>query len=155
MTNFDPAAEYRRLREVYEQMADEELAAPAEEADQLTDIARQTLAGEISLRRLGLPLNSSQSEPATQRLASGFGAGSGPPSDFGASGLDLTVAMRPGCDRKSHRAARFRCVMRLELRRRRFGRPVSFHPVVWVKFCNLDSASYLTRRGCGGGRGGL
>jgi hypothetical protein len=38
MTTIDPAAEYRRLKEVYERMNDEELACVADEAYELTVI---------------------------------------------------------------------------------------------------------------------
>jgi hypothetical protein len=94
MSHLDPAAEYRQLREVYEQMADEELAALADEAYELTDTARQTLAGEISRRRLEIRLRSSPSDPAEARRGSGFAAEVGSPRDFDPSDLELTVLRR-------------------------------------------------------------
>lgn len=52
----DPAREWQRMQEVYSQMTEEELQNAAEEAYELTDIAKQALEAEIRTRRLGIKL---------------------------------------------------------------------------------------------------
>ena len=54
MEALDPAAEWLRLSERYRQMSDNELLALARHNSELTDVAQQTLANEISQRRLSL-----------------------------------------------------------------------------------------------------
>lgn len=54
MEALDPAAEWLRLSERYRQMSDSELTALARHNSDLTDVAQQTLANEISQRRLKL-----------------------------------------------------------------------------------------------------
>lgn len=60
MDTIDRAAEWRRLKETYREMADEELTVIANEAYQLTDLAKEALQAEITTRRLDLK---SQLEP--------------------------------------------------------------------------------------------
>jgi DNA-directed RNA polymerase subunit M/transcription elongation factor TFIIS len=52
MEALDPAAEWLRLSEHYRRMSDNELLALARRNSELTDAAQQTLANEISARRL-------------------------------------------------------------------------------------------------------
>ncbi len=52
MPAFDPASEWQRLGEHYRTLTDEELQAIAAEGYQLTDIAREILAGELRTRGL-------------------------------------------------------------------------------------------------------
>jgi DNA-directed RNA polymerase subunit M/transcription elongation factor TFIIS len=54
MEALDPAAEWLRLSERYRQMSDNELLALARQNSELTEAAQQTLANEISARRLTL-----------------------------------------------------------------------------------------------------
>jgi DNA-directed RNA polymerase subunit M/transcription elongation factor TFIIS len=54
MEALDPAAEWLRLSERYRQMRDNELLALARQSSELTEVAQQTLAHEISARRLKL-----------------------------------------------------------------------------------------------------
>jgi DNA-directed RNA polymerase subunit M/transcription elongation factor TFIIS len=56
MNDFDPNRQWRQLSETYAAMADEELQAVAEEAYELTDIARQALQAEITRRALPVEL---------------------------------------------------------------------------------------------------
>jgi DNA-directed RNA polymerase subunit M/transcription elongation factor TFIIS len=62
MDTIDRAAEWRRLKEVYAQMSDDELTVVAGEGYQLTDVAKQALEAEISNRRLDLKLASAPPE---------------------------------------------------------------------------------------------
>jgi DNA-directed RNA polymerase subunit M/transcription elongation factor TFIIS len=50
----DPAAEWQQLSERYRQMNDDDLLALARQSFKLTDVAQQTLASEMSIRRLKL-----------------------------------------------------------------------------------------------------
>jgi hypothetical protein len=52
MDTLDPQMEWRRLSEHYGQMSDGELLALARQSSELTDVAQQSLAGEISRRGL-------------------------------------------------------------------------------------------------------
>jgi DNA-directed RNA polymerase subunit M/transcription elongation factor TFIIS len=52
MDVLDPAAEWRRLSELYRRMSDGELLALARTKSELTDVAQGTLADEIRQRRL-------------------------------------------------------------------------------------------------------
>jgi DNA-directed RNA polymerase subunit M/transcription elongation factor TFIIS len=54
MEALDPAAEWLRLSERYRQMSDNELLVLAQHNSELTEAAQQTLANEISHRRLKL-----------------------------------------------------------------------------------------------------
>jgi hypothetical protein len=54
MDNVDPAVEWRKLSERYHQMSDEELVALARQSSELTEIAQQALAHEVSSRRLSI-----------------------------------------------------------------------------------------------------
>jgi hypothetical protein len=54
MEGLDPAAEWLRLSERYRQMSDSELLVLARHNSDLTDVAQQALAHEISQRRLKL-----------------------------------------------------------------------------------------------------
>jgi len=65
MEGLDPAAEWLRLSERYRQMSDNELLALARHNSDLTDVAQQALAQEISQRRLKLqPEDPPASPPA-------------------------------------------------------------------------------------------
>lgn len=94
MTTIDPAAEYRQLKEVYKRMTEEELAHVADEAYQLTDTAKQTLAGEISRRGLNVQLKESPPKPTKQPHASGFAAEDEMINDFDPADLELAVLRR-------------------------------------------------------------
>jgi hypothetical protein len=91
MTTIDPAAEYRRLKEVYGRMNDEELASVADEAYELTVVAKQVLAGEIASRGLDIHLN--EFPPETERRSPASGFVSEEPG-FDPANLDLTVVRR-------------------------------------------------------------
>ena len=56
MNNGDLAAEWRRLEELYRQMSDDELRVVADEAYELTDVAREVLQREISSRGMDIAL---------------------------------------------------------------------------------------------------
>ena len=56
MNDFDPNREWRRLSEVYAAMNEDELQAVADDAYELTDIAKQVLQAEISRRGLSIEL---------------------------------------------------------------------------------------------------
>jgi DNA-directed RNA polymerase subunit M/transcription elongation factor TFIIS len=56
MSDFDPNREWRRLSEVYAAMNEDELQAVADDAYELTDIAKQVLQAEISHRGLSIEL---------------------------------------------------------------------------------------------------
>jgi len=65
METIDRAEEWRRLKELYLQMRDEELEAVAEDGYELTDVAQQALQGEIARRGLKVELKKApQPEPA-------------------------------------------------------------------------------------------
>lgn len=57
MENIDPEEERRRLRETYGQMTEDELCAVADDAFDLTPIAKETLQAEIQERGLKVQLN--------------------------------------------------------------------------------------------------
>jgi DNA-directed RNA polymerase subunit M/transcription elongation factor TFIIS len=63
METIDRAAEWRRLKDVYAQMSDDELTVVADEGYQLTDLAKQALEAEIGVRGLDLKLASAPPEP--------------------------------------------------------------------------------------------
>ena len=65
MSQIDTNRQWRELQENYAAMADEELAAIAAQAYDLTDIARQVLAAEISRRQLTIDLLQA---PATEQV---------------------------------------------------------------------------------------
>src|ERR1700739_1822117 len=52
METLDPAGEFLRMAEWYRQMSDAELVVLAGRSSELTEVAQQALAGEISRRRL-------------------------------------------------------------------------------------------------------
>ena len=54
MASIDPEHEWRQLKETYGQMTEDELSAVAEDAYDLTPIAREVLQAEIAAR--GLPI---------------------------------------------------------------------------------------------------
>ncbi len=62
MHSLDPAGEFLRISEHYRSLSDGELIVLAQHPSELTDVARQALANEISHRRLTVP-------PATTRLS--------------------------------------------------------------------------------------
>jgi DNA-directed RNA polymerase subunit M/transcription elongation factor TFIIS len=55
MNNLGPAAEFLRISEHYRQMSDGELLDLAQDPSELTDVAQQALASEISHRGLTIP----------------------------------------------------------------------------------------------------
>ncbi len=61
MNNIDPGTEWRRLAETYSQMSEEELQVVADEAYELTDIARDVLQSEIRNRGLSIALREAPS----------------------------------------------------------------------------------------------
>jgi DNA-directed RNA polymerase subunit M/transcription elongation factor TFIIS len=67
MQQVDQAAEYLRVREHYRSLTDGELLVLARQASELTDVAQQALAGELSSRRLKAepdkPAATSRSQP--------------------------------------------------------------------------------------------
>jgi hypothetical protein len=50
MSTLDGGAEWRRLSELYRRMSDGELVALARTKSELTEVAQEALANEISLR---------------------------------------------------------------------------------------------------------
>jgi DNA-directed RNA polymerase subunit M/transcription elongation factor TFIIS len=65
MNNLGPAAEFLRISEHYRQMSDGELLDLAQDPSELTDVAQQALASEISHRGLTIP----SAKPALRRNA--------------------------------------------------------------------------------------
>ena len=63
MQNTDPAEEWRRLMEIYAQMNEYGLQAVADEAYDLTDLARSALQAEIRTRGLNIKLRDSHAPP--------------------------------------------------------------------------------------------
>lgn len=63
MNDFDPNREWRRLSETYSAMTEDELQAVADDAYELTDIARQVLQAEISRRGLPIELQKEAQTP--------------------------------------------------------------------------------------------
>jgi DNA-directed RNA polymerase subunit M/transcription elongation factor TFIIS len=63
MKALDPVEEWRHLSERYRQMSDDELLALAWQNSELTDVAQQALAQEISQRRLKLPPGETPAPP--------------------------------------------------------------------------------------------
>ncbi len=87
MDGIDVKKEWSRLQELYSGMAEEELAAVAEDGYDLTDIAKQALRAEISRRELDIALNEVPPSPeadAPERLG----------NDFDPAELDLVTAFR-------------------------------------------------------------
>ena len=87
MSPIDVNEQWRALQENYASMADEELEAIAQDASDLTDLARQVLQAEISRRKLQiqLQLNSAgEGETSTheEELPSGYPEGFNP-EDWG------------------------------------------------------------------------
>ena len=66
MEALDPAAEWLRLSERYRQMSDSELLALARQDSELTEVAQQTLANEISQRRLKLQPEETPAPPPAE-----------------------------------------------------------------------------------------
>jgi DNA-directed RNA polymerase subunit M/transcription elongation factor TFIIS len=87
MDTIDVSREWSRLQELYAGMAEEELAAVAEDGYDLTDIAKQALRAEISRRGLDIALNEVPPSPEAdipERLG----------NDFDAADLDLVTEFR-------------------------------------------------------------
>jgi DNA-directed RNA polymerase subunit M/transcription elongation factor TFIIS len=63
MSNGDPAAEWRRLEELYRKMSDDELQVVADEAYELTDVARDVLQREIASRGVEIVLRKRPAPP--------------------------------------------------------------------------------------------
>jgi hypothetical protein len=63
MSDFDPNRDWRQLSEEYAAMNDDELQAVADDACELTDIARQVLQAELSHRGLSIELRKQAQTP--------------------------------------------------------------------------------------------
>jgi hypothetical protein len=87
MESIVPAEEWRRVQEQYARMNDDELQGVADEAYELTEIAKQVLQAEISSRCLDIKLRSAPLEGAEAEECA---------DDFDPSQLDLTVVHRVG-----------------------------------------------------------
>jgi DNA-directed RNA polymerase subunit M/transcription elongation factor TFIIS len=98
METIDRAAEWRRLKDVYAQMSDDELAVVAGECYQLTDLAKQALEAETGRRGLGLKLASTPPEPEDSGnrnvSADDNGEDDEQDGDFGPESLDLVPLCR-------------------------------------------------------------
>jgi DNA-directed RNA polymerase subunit M/transcription elongation factor TFIIS len=66
METLDPARESLRLAERYRQMSDEELISLTRQTPELTDLAQQALAAEISRRRLKRQAEESSAPPVPE-----------------------------------------------------------------------------------------
>jgi hypothetical protein len=88
----DPLKEWRRLKEHYGRLSDEELQSLLEESGQLTDIAKETLRAEISSR--GLHVHARETPRPVE-------------DDFDAAGLDLIVVRRLWDASEARRAKAF------------------------------------------------
>ena len=67
METLDPAAEWLRLSERYRQMTDDELLALGRQSSEMTEVAQQVLAQEISRRKLKLePAEPTPEEPTEE-----------------------------------------------------------------------------------------
>jgi DNA-directed RNA polymerase subunit M/transcription elongation factor TFIIS len=68
METLDPAGEFLRISERYRQMSDSELLVLARQRSELTDVAQQALANEISQRRLKVePESEAENEKPSPR----------------------------------------------------------------------------------------
>jgi DNA-directed RNA polymerase subunit M/transcription elongation factor TFIIS len=67
MGTLDGWAEWRRLSELYRRMCDDELVGLARKKSELTEVAQQVLANEMSLRRLKEQAESPLAPPIPQR----------------------------------------------------------------------------------------
>jgi len=83
MATLDPVEESLRLRELYARLTEEELQAAADEAYELTDIAKQTVQAEILARGLHIRLKEAPPTPGFNET-----------NDFDPSDLDLVVVQR-------------------------------------------------------------
>lgn len=63
MEGYGPAAESLRLSEHYRQLTDDELIAIAQDTSDLTEMAQQAVASEISQRKLTIPTEQPSSPP--------------------------------------------------------------------------------------------
>ncbi len=84
MHGMDEVEESRRLQELYAHLTDEELQSIADDASELTDVARQALQVEIRSRGLRIPLKDASTPPGFNQAE----------RDFDTSDLDLVVAER-------------------------------------------------------------
>lgn len=82
METIDRAQEWRRLKELYRDKADEELTIIAAEAYELTDLARQALEAEIASRHLDIAIATEPPEPVEEAEPMGE-------EDFDATGFGL------------------------------------------------------------------
>src|SRR5713101_9348144 len=69
METLDPATEWLRLSERYRQMSDDELLALGGQISEMTEVAQQVLAQEISQRKLKLQPQVPNDEPNEERPA--------------------------------------------------------------------------------------
>jgi DNA-directed RNA polymerase subunit M/transcription elongation factor TFIIS len=72
MSTLDPTTEWRRLSELYRQMSDGELLALARKKSELTEVAQETLANEVSLRRLKEEPEVTRTPPPKRDLDSAY-----------------------------------------------------------------------------------
>ena len=80
MNDFDPNREWRQLSETYAAMTDDELQAVADEAYELTDVARQALQTEITRR--GLPVELQKEAQAEEDPAPASEGNAANPADM-------------------------------------------------------------------------
>src|SRR5579859_7361689 len=84
MATLDNTGEFLRLQALYARLTEDELQAVADEAFELTDVAKQALQGEILARGLHIQLGDSSPLPDIPEQT----------GDFDPSALDLVVARR-------------------------------------------------------------
>jgi DNA-directed RNA polymerase subunit M/transcription elongation factor TFIIS len=81
----DPAEQWQRMQEVYSQMSEGELQKVADEAYDLTDLAREVLQAEIKTRGLKIELRTAPVEPAGEVPETEGGSPEFDPADLGLS----------------------------------------------------------------------
>jgi hypothetical protein len=84
MESVDRVEEWRRLKDLYAHVTDEELQALADNGYELTDVAKQALTGEILARGLQIQVRDAPAPPGSSHE----------PSDVDPSDLDLMVVDR-------------------------------------------------------------
>jgi len=87
MEMIDRAHEWRRLKELYRQKADGELAVLAAQGYQLTELAQEALKAEISSRRLDIKIETALPEPVEETEPVG-------PYEFDPENLELVPHAR-------------------------------------------------------------
>ena len=94
MSQIDPNAQWRALQENYSAMADGELESIAQEAYELTDIARQVLRAEISRRNLTIELRLSSPDEDDSSMPEEHRPPKGYPEGFDPESLGLVMLSR-------------------------------------------------------------